>query len=311
MRQLQYHRPLGLAIGFVADRVFGDPQRWHPVAGFGQLATRLENASYADSRRRGLAFTACLLGGSLLAGVAAERVTSPVLRTSLTAFATWAVLGGTSLEREASTVFRLLDAGELPAARSQLTRLVGRDTQSLTESEIARAVVESVAENTADAEVGPLFWGMVAGVPGLVGYRAANTLDAMVGHHNPRYESFGWASARLDDLLNLPVARWSAVLAMLTNPQRAWRAWTTWRRDAAGHPSPNAGVIEAAFAGILGVQLGGTNTYYGNRVEHRAVLGDGRACQPGDILRANSVARRIGIAAVACAVVVAARPWPR
>jgi adenosylcobinamide-phosphate synthase len=128
----------------------------------------------------------------------------------------------------------------------------------------------------------------------------------MVGHRSARYERFGWAAARLDDALNLPGSRLSGVLTLAARPRRARDAWRAWRRDAGGHPSPNAGVVEAAFAGSLGVRLGGSNTYYGNRVEHRPLMGDGRAPRPGDIADAAALARRIGLGAVAVAAAAAA-----
>src|SRR3546814_145665 len=183
--------------------------RSHPVAGFGQVAGAVEQRVYADSRARGVLFTVSLAGGTTVLGLAVERTLRdrPVLLATATASATWAVLGGTSLGREASAVYALLATGDLPGARQRLTHLVGRDTSQLTESEVARATIESVAENTSDAVTAPLVWGAVLGVPGLVGYRAANTPDAMVGHRNPRYARFGWASARWDDLLNLAGAR--------------------------------------------------------------------------------------------------------
>lgn len=300
-------RAVGLLLGYVADRLFGDPKRCHPVAGFGRLAGRLERCCYADSRAPGVVHTAVLVGGAVAVGAVVERLTSrPVPRTVVTGAATWAVLGGRSLEREAAAVHARLAVGDLPAARQRLTHLVGRDTSSLDPSEISRAVVESVAENISDAVVAPLVWGAIAGVPGLLGYRAANTLDAMVAHHNTRYERYGWASARFDDLLNLPGARLTGFLTLAADPARAREAWRTWRRDAAGHPSPNAGVAEAAFAGSLGISLGGANTYYGNRVEYRAVMGNGRAPQSGDVVRAGVLARRIGLGAVAVAALAAA-----
>ena len=296
-------RPWGLLLGFAADRLLGDPARFHPVAGFGTAAAALERRLHADSRARGAVHAAVLVGGAVAVGVAAERLPG---RTLVTAVATWVVLGGRSLEREATTVFAHLQRADLPAARQQLTHLVGRDTAGLDESEMARAVIESVAENASDAVVAPLVWGALLGVPGLLGYRAANTLDAMVGHRNARYERFGWASARLDDLLNLPGSRLAGLLAVALGgrPADAWRAW---RRDAARHPSPNAGVVEAAFAGALGVRLGGTNTYFGNRVEHRPVLGRGRAPVPADIARATRLATRVGVGAALVATAVGAR----
>jgi adenosylcobinamide-phosphate synthase len=293
-------RALGLALGFAADRLFGDPRRFHPVAGFGVVAVRLEDRLYDDNRARGALYTAALLAGAIGLGAIAERG-GPARRTTTTALATWAVLGGRSLEREALAVDTLL--GDLPAARRRLRHLVGRETERLDEQEIARAVVESVAENTSDAVVAPLLWGAVAGVPGLLGYRAANTLDAMVGHRTPRHQDFGWASARLDDLLNLPAARLSALLAVLLGEDHR-AALTAWRRDARHHPSPNAGSVEAAFAGALGVRLGGTNTY-DSGTEDRGVLGDGRPVEPADIARATRLARLVGRAAATIAVGVA------
>lgn len=297
-------RAVGLLLGFAADRVLGDPRRFHPVAGFGTTAAHLERHLYADSRPRGVAHTVLLVGGTVALGVALER-RAPT--TAVTALATWTVLGGRSLEREALAVHAHLAAGDLPAARLRLTHLVGRDTSDLDESEVARAVVESVAENTSDAVVAPLVWGALCGVPGLLGYRAVNTLDAMVGHHNARYERYGWASAKLDDLANLPGSRLSGVLTMGVMPSRARAASYAWRRDAGDHPSPNGGVVESAFAGALGVRLGGTNTYYGERVEHRAVMGDGRAARVSDIARSTVLARRIGFGAVICAAVISSR----
>lgn len=293
-------RAAGLALGFAADRLLGDPRRFHPVAGFGAIALRLEDRLYADDRARGVLYTSTLVGGVTAIGVLAER-RGPLARTAVTALTTWAVLGGRSLEREALAVDGLMH--DLPAARQRLTHLVGRETERLDAHEIARAVVESVAENTSDAVVAPLVWGSIAGVPGLLGYRAANTLDAMVGHRSPRHRSFGWASARLDDLLNLPGSRLTASLAvMLGDDRKAARA--AWRRDAHRHPSPNAGPVEAAFAGALGVRLGGTNTY-GEGIEHRGFLGDGRPVEPHDIPRSTALARRIGAGALIVSVSLA------
>jgi adenosylcobinamide-phosphate synthase len=295
-------RAAGLLLGYAADRLLGDPQRFHPVAGFGTTAQALEGRLYADTRARGVAHTAILVGGSVALGVLVERRRSA--RVLSTAVATWAVLGGRSLEREASAVHAHLMAGDLPAARQRLTHLVGRDTADLDDSAVSRAVIESVAENTSDAVVAPLVWGAVCGVPGLLGYRAVNTLDAMVGHHNARYENYGWASARLDDLANLPGSRLSGLLTMAASPPRAGAVAQTWRRDASAHPSPNGGVVESAFAGVLGIRLGGTNTYYGDRIEHRAVMGSGRAARPGDIARSTALARRIGLGAVVVAALI-------
>lgn len=284
------NRPLGLVLGFAADRALGDPRRFHPVAGFGRVATALERAGYADRRSNGVRHVAVLVGGAVALGRVLDR------GTLTTAAATWVVLGGRSLDREAAAVEALLTHGRLDDARQRLTHLVGRDPSALDEAGVARAVVESVAENTSDAVVAPLVWGALAGPAGLLGYRAANTLDAMVGHRSPRYEQFGWAAARLDDVLNLPGARLSAALAVALgdDPAGALRAW---RRDASAHPSPNAGPVEAAFAGALGLRLGG-ETVYATRTEQRPVLGDGWSPRPHDVTRARRLARRVDVGAL-------------
>jgi adenosylcobinamide-phosphate synthase len=300
-------RAVGLLLGYAADRLLSDPRRFHPVAGFGRSAAALEQRLWRDDRASGAAYVAVLVGGAVALGVAAER-TLP--RTLVTAVATWAVLGGTSLDREATAVSRLLADGRLPEARVQLTHLVGRDTSRLDEAEVVRATLESLAENTSDAVVAPLVWGALAGVPGLVGHRAANTLDAMVGHRSPRHERFGWAAARLDDVVNLPGSRLTALLAVALGPDHRG-ALRAWRRDAAGHPSPNAGPVEASFAGALGIRLGGTNDYAG-RVEHRAVMGDGPPPGRADLDRARVLAGRVGVAAaLAAAALACVRSSPR
>jgi len=290
-------RAAGLALGFAADRLLGDPQRWHPVAGFGRLATAIEHRTYADSRRAGIMHTAVLVGGASLLGTRLRGVVG-------TAAATWVVIGGTTLDREAAAVERLLLAGHLPGARRQVARLVGRDTTTLDQAVVARAVVESVAENTSDAVVAPLVWGALLGAPGLLGYRAANTLDAMVGHHSDRYERFGWAAARLDDVLNLPGARLTAALAVVLGPDHRGAA-RAWRRNASAHPSPNAGPVEAAFAGALGVSLGGTTVYpYG--VSERPALGSGPPPLADDVVRARRLARRVQLGSLLAVVAAAA-----
>ena len=302
-------RVAGLALGFLADAAWGDPPRFHPVAGFGRLATAVEAHGYADRRGAGIRHVGALVGGAYAAGVLVERAARRRWSLQLlgTATATWAVLGGRSLRREAVVVASQLGAGDLPAARLRIRTLVGRDTAALSTEEVARAAVESVAENTADAVVAPLFWGAVAGVPGLLGYRAVNTLDAMIGHRSPRYLRFGWAAARLDDVANWLPARLAGLLTVATAPFVAGsprKAWQAWRRDARQHPSPNAGVVEAAFAGALGVRLGGSNVYGGN-VEDRGVLGNGRPVDMGDIGRAVRLSRLVSAAAIA--VVIALR----
>ncbi|XKK59948.1 cobalamin biosynthesis protein [Streptomyces sp. ARC32] len=289
----------GAAAGLLGDLLLGDPRRGHPVAAFGRAAGAVEQVLWRDHRGWGALHTAVCAGGTAALGLAASRAVrrSPAASVALTAAATWAVVGGTSLAREADAIGRALDAGDVEAARARLPHLCGRDPQALDADGIARAVVESVAENTSDAVVGALVWGAVAGVPGLLGFRAVNTLDAMVGHRSPRYRRYGWASARLDDLAGWPGARLTAVLTTVAggDPRGAVRAW---RADAGRHPSPNAGPVEASFAGALGVRLGGTLSY-GGRVEHRPVLNGAagravRASGSGDIDRAVRLSRRVG-----------------
>jgi adenosylcobinamide-phosphate synthase len=293
-----------LLAGYAGDIALGDPRRRHPVAGFGQAALALERRSYAPSRARGAAHALVLVG---LSAAAAELVARRARRVPLGAPAflavcTWAALGGRSLVREASTVARALERDDLDGARGAIPALVGRDPRDLDESELCRATIESVAENTADAVVGALVWAAIAGPAGVVAYRAANTLDAMIGRRDARYESFGWAAARLDDVMSWPGARLGALLAVALAPVAGGSPGTAWRvlrRDGGAHPSPNAGQIEAAFAGALGLRLGGTLAY-GDRIEHRPQLGDGRAPATGDVFRATRLSLAVGLAA-ACA----------
>ncbi|WP_425425498.1 cobalamin biosynthesis protein [Amycolatopsis marina] len=305
----------GIAAGYAADLRFGDPRRGHPVAVFGAAAAALERRLWARSRRRGLLYTAATAGGATALGtvLAAATREHPAGRFATTAVTTWAVLGGSGLAAEGGEMARLLDAGDLPGARARLSHLCGRDPAGLDAAALARAATESIAENTSDAVVAPLFWGGVAGLPGLLGYRALNTLDAMVGHRSPRYAEFGWASARADDLANLVPARLSAAAAVLCAPLVAGApaaSLRAWRRDAHRHPSPNAGSVEAAFAGALGVRLGGVNSY-GGRVEDRGPLGAGPPPDTADLRRAVRLSRLVGATALAVGVGLAGSrpPW--
>ncbi|MGX1884094.1 cobalamin biosynthesis protein [Streptomyces sp. NPDC055287] len=296
----------GATAGLIGDLVLGDPRRGHPVAAFGRAAGAVESLLWRDHRGWGAVHTLVCAGGAAAAAALASRAVrrSPAAAAALTAVATWAVVGGTSLGREARAVGSALEAGDVEVARERLPHLCGRDPQSLDEQQIARAVVESVAENTSDAVVGALVWGALGGVPGLVAFRAINTLDAMVGHKSATYLRYGWASARLDDVAGWPGSRLTAALAAVAavsggDPRGAVRAW---RADAAKHPSPNAGPVEASFAGALGVRLGGTLSYAG-RVEHRPVLNAaGRPVGVPDIERAARLSRRVGVLALATAV---------
>lgn len=228
--------------------------------------------------------------------------------TATVAAATWIALGGTSLTRVAERMADHLDADDLAGARALVPSLCGRDPDSLDAAGIARATVESVAENTSDATVAPLLWAALAGAPGALGYRAINTLDAMIGHRSPRYARFGWAAARLDDIANLGPARLTGLLTAAAAPvvggsSRA--ALQAWKRDAGRHPSPNAGVVEASTAGALGVRLGGRTEYpYG--AQDRPALGDGPAPSAADVARAARLSSAVQAAAVLTTAALAA-----
>ncbi|WP_280363063.1 cobalamin biosynthesis protein [Nocardia wallacei] len=309
-------RAIGLGLGFVLDRMAGDPARWHPVAGFGTVAGAVEKVGYRDGRAAGVVHEVVLVGGVVAVSAGVERLfavgrvagTRTVVAQGLsTALATWIALGGTTLARTGSDMAHRLESEDIEGARRLLPSLCGRDPEALDADGLARAAVESLAENTSDATVAPLFWGAVAGVPGLLGYRAVNTLDAMVGYRNDRYRRFGWAAARTDDLANLLPARASGALTALLAPVVGGRpaaAVHAWRRDAAAHPSPNAGVAEAAMAGALGVRLGG-RTRYRHGTEIRPTLGDGPSPQVPDLRRAVRLSEAVQVTAAASAVALA------
>jgi adenosylcobinamide-phosphate synthase len=290
-------RARALALGFALDLALGDPARLHPVAGFGRAARQLEQALWRPRRVNGAAHAALLVGAAVGLGLLAER------RLASRVPAVWVVLGGRSLGREA--LADALERGALDEARRRAPALVGRDPAELGVDELSRAAVESVAENTGDAVVAPLLWFAVAGAPGALGYHAVNTLDAIVGHRSERYVHFGWAAARLDDAANWPGARLAAWLAVVLAPLvggTVAEAARVTRRDGARHPSPNAGRLHAAFAGALGLRLGGRNVYEG-RVEERPTIGEGRVACPDDVVRAVRLSRAVSLAAAAlCAV---------
>lgn len=288
-------RGRAVALGLLADRLFGEPMTAvHPVALFGKTMDAVERVIHRDRRDAGLLHAGIGTAIGMTAGL-----------FSTTAAATYAAVAGRALGETALSVEAALADRDLDRARELLPALVGRDPRDLDESEVCRAVVESVAENTVDAIVAPALWAMAAGGPGALGYRAVNTLDAMVGHHSPRYERFGWASARLDDVANFVPARITAALVALARPKHALAVQRAVARDAAAHPSPNAGVSEAAFAAALGLRLGGVSRY-GDRVELRPSLGEGRAAERGDIARSVRLSSDVQWLVTGMAV---ALPW--
>ncbi|GAB3222918.1 cobalamin biosynthesis protein [Mycolicibacterium hippocampi] len=308
-------RAAGVVAGVAADAVFGDPRRAHPVALFGSGAAALERHSYSDSRAAGVVHSAGLLAAVAALGALAERAggRGALREAACVAAATFVALGGTTLCRTGDQMAGLLQADDIEGARRLLPSLCGRDPAVLDPPGLARAALESIAENTSDAQVSPLVWAAVGGTPAVLVYRAANTLDAMIGNRSPRYARFGWAAARFDDLVNLAGARLTGVLVAVCapvvggSPVAAVRAW---RRDARKHPSPNAGVAEATFAGALGVRLGGP-TQYAHELEIRPTLGDGAAPEAADLVRAVRLSRAVQVAAAVAAVSVASRSGRR
>jgi adenosylcobinamide-phosphate synthase len=328
-----------VAIGIAADWLLGEPpQEWHPVAGFGRVMQGLEERWYADTRRRGMLHAAsgtalaaaagwlltagiprrsdrrqgrsrtarqaeaCRRGRADRRGRAGRRGRAPDhLRAAVAAaVATYVAVAARALSEAARQVAEPLETGDLDLARRRLPTLVGRDPAGFGAAEITRAVVESVAENTVDAVIAPAVWVALAGPAGGLAYRALNTLDAMVGHLSSRYARFGWAAARADDVAGWLPARLTALLVAGVRPGAAAAVLSAVRDQAPAHPSPNAGVAEAAFAAALGVRLGGINVYDG-RPERRATLGSGPPPGVADIKRAVRLSRDVTAAAAAAA----------
>jgi adenosylcobinamide-phosphate synthase len=265
---MSYLARAGLLAGVVADGVVGDPRHWHPVAGLGAVAAAVERLWWRPSRAAWAAYVLVLGGGVAVAVADRGLGRRPVARMLLVGMVTWSAVGGRSLAEAGRRLAGAVRDGDLAGARRLAPTL--------------------------------------AGPAGVAAYRAANTLDAMVGHHSPRSARFGWGVARLDDTLTWPAARLGAGLTCLLAPVvggEAGRAWRTLRRDGGAHPSPNAGRMEAAFAGALGVGLGGSNRY-GDRVEQRPALGGGPAPGPDDVDRAVRLSLLVGSAAAVLAALV-------
>ncbi|OBF93038.1 cobalamin biosynthesis protein [Mycobacterium sp. 852014-52450_SCH5900713] len=302
-------RLAGVLAGYLADVALGDPARGHPVAAVGRAAAGLEKMTYRDSRVAGLVHVGVLVGAVSVLGAALQRTADragPPWSIAATAAATWVSVGGTSLARTGMAMSELLERADIEAARRLLPSLCGRDPARLDGAGLTRASLESVAENTSDAQVAPLLCAAMGGVPAVLAYRAVNTLDSMIGYRSARYARFGWAAARLDDVANYAGARATAALVVMFapfvggSPSGAVRAW---RRDAARHPSPNAGVVEASFAGALGVRLGGP-TQYRHELQIRPTLGDGHEPTVADLRRAVALSRTAQAGAALLAVLL-------
>ena len=274
--------PMGL--GLLLDRLLGEPPHHHPLVAFGRYASAIERLFRRLGVNRGiglLAWSAAILPWVALAG--SLRESNIWLGLLLDVGLLYFAIGSRSLAEHARAVATPLIAGDLPGARQRLSWIVSRDTSQLDESGVAKATVESVLENGNDAIFGALFWFALLGGPGALMFRLANTLDAMWGYRNERYLRFGWAAARIDDVLNYIPARLTALsYALLGNTADALRCWRT---QAPAWDSPNAGPVMAAGAGTLGVSLGGPAIYHG-QLEDRPRLGTGEAARATDIDKA-------------------------
>lgn len=289
---------LALTIAFALDRMVGDPPSWpHPVKWIGTLISIFDK-KYNKGRNR-------KWKGIMMLVTVLVVVFVPVLLISIVAYQIHPLVGifvesvlisttiaQRSLKEAALEVYHPLQRNDVNEARRKLSYIVGRDTEKLDESEIVRGTVETVAENTSDGVTAPLFWALIGGAPFALLYRAINTCDSMVGYKNDRYLDFGWASARMDDVVNWIPSRLTGFTMLLTNRPHQINAKTAWRilyRDAKKHPSPNSGWCEAAAAALLGVQLGGINTYKGI-VSNRALMGDSlHHLERNDIIKMNRI----------------------
>ncbi|MDT7727398.1 MAG: adenosylcobinamide-phosphate synthase [Actinomycetota bacterium] len=296
-------RAIGLLLGVAADGVIGDPHRGRSASLFARVGKVLDAKVHSDHPLAGTLQATGLAGGVVAIGILAERATrrSPVMQAAATAVTTWAVLGGARLAATGTTLARDLEEGHLTTARVSLGDLDPRVTDSLNVIALSRAAVESLAANTSDVVVAPLIWGALAGVPGLLGSRVLSVLRG----RPPRSR---WFIARLDDVIHLVPTRIAAALTVVGAPVvggSASGAWRAWRRDTIAHPSPNAGRVEAAFAGALEIRLGG-RTIYPHGVEELPVLGDGRNPDAGHVTRAVELSRVVGWLAGLLALVLAA-----
>ncbi|MBT2663264.1 adenosylcobinamide-phosphate synthase CbiB [Bacillus sp. ISL-45] len=273
---------IAVTLAVILDWFVGDPPDWpHPVKWMGTLISKLDRRMNKGSGRKakGIAMVASVL---LTVGSIAFLITSlfyflhPVAGILMEAVLISTAIAQKSLKEAGLSVYEPLEDNDLGEARHKLSWIVGRDTEQLEEPEIVRAAVETVAENTSDGITAPLFWAVIGGAPLALLYRAINTCDSMVGYKNDKYFDFGWASAKLDDLVNwIPSRITSLCMVVMNRPLYTTRidAWKMVRRDAKKHPSPNSGWGEAAVAAILGVQLGGIN-YYKGVISERATMGE-------------------------------------
>ena len=305
---------LAILCGFVLDLLLGDPvipHVPHPVVVMGRIISRLEDRLRRVPRTpegelaAGRVLAAALpLGTLAVTGLVCwgGAVLHPAIGFLFETLWCWQALAVKDLASESRNVYHVLQAGDLPAAREAVGRIVGRDTQTLTGEGIIKATVETVAENFSDGVASPLFYMLLGGAPLAMAYKAVNTMDSMVGYKNERYLYFGRAAARLDDAVNFLPARIAALFWIAASGlagQNMGRAWRVWRRDRRRHASPNSAQCEAACAGALGVQLAGPASYFGKVYEKPSIGDDLRPVEPKDILRANRMLYVSGILALA------------
>ena len=272
-----------MLLAVLLDQLLGEPRRWHPLVGFGTLASCLEQHFNLGTAKRRAGLFAWILAVLPLTVMAWLLSVLPGIGWLVELILLYLAIGLRSLSEHALPIARALAAGDLPAARSCLGRIVSRNTAGLDERSVAAATTESVLENGSDAVFAALFWFALLGAPGVVLYRLANTLDAMWGYRNVRFQQFGWAAARIDDVLNYIPARLVALTYALCGKTR--QALQCWRAQAAFWDSPNAGPVMAAGAGALGVRLGGAAIYDGV-LHERPALGQDADPGPADVQRA-------------------------
>jgi adenosylcobinamide-phosphate synthase len=300
----------GIALGIGLDHLLGDPRRFHPVAGFGRFASLAERRLYRDSKPGGVAYVAAVLLPLGLAGVIAERVSRkhPALEVAATGLATWTVLCGTSARRITREISEPLIGGDIQASRDLFPKLFYRSSDVLADEELATVLVFGVTESLCDAEVAPLLWGAVGGIPGLLLYRGINVLDNKIGYRSDRYRRFGWAAARLDDVANYVPARVAAALTAVLAPGAGGRtgpALQVWSRDAAQDSSPNSGQLFAAFAGAFRLSL--TKPEAGLKPGTSVVtFGTGTPPLPEDLPAVIRLSALAGTAAGAISIAIAA-----
>lgn len=280
-----------LLVALLFDAAFGFPdvvyrKIGHPVTWIGALIDYLDarlnrsELNFADRKRNGIVALVFIIGMPFAAGLILQSLLSDtwIVTLALAAIAS-TFIASRSLHDHVNDVATALNTNGLDGARNAVARIVGRDPQALDEHGVARAAIESLAENASDGVVAPVFWFALLGLPGLAAYKAINTADSMIGHRTIRHEAFGWAAARFDDIVNVPASRLTGLLfataAVFMNGTSASKAMTTMLRDAPKHRSPNAGWPEAAMAGALDIKLNGPRSYDGKMIDD-AYMGDGR-----------------------------------